>query len=146
LGSVNGDAISFDEYNQRLQFYTQQYSQQTGRTLTPEVRANYETQVWDELVNVRLLEQKMDELGIVVTDEEVVEMITGPNPAPLIRQIFTGENGQIDRNRLQAAIDAPESSQQWIQIENQLRQQRRQEKLNNFLTSGNVVSEADIRQ
>lgn len=145
LGSVNGDAISFDEYNQRLQFYTQQYSQQTGGTISPEIRASYESQVWDELVNIRLLEQKMDELGIIVTDEEVVDLITGPNPAPLIRQIFADENGNIDRNRLNAAIESPESTNQWIQLENQIRQQRRQEKLNNYLTSGNVVSERDIK-
>jgi peptidyl-prolyl cis-trans isomerase D len=145
LGSVNGDAISFDEYNQRLQFYTQQYSQQTGGTLSPEIRANYESQVWDEMVNIRLLEQKMEELGIVVTDEEVVDLITGPNPSPLIRQIFADENGTIDRNRLNAAIESPESTNQWIQLENQIRQQRRQEKLNNYLTSGNVVSERDIQ-
>lgn len=145
LGSVNGDAISFDEYNQRLQFYTQQYSQQTGSTISPEIRANYESQVWDELVNIRLLEQKMDELGIIVTDEEVVDLITGSNPSPLIRQIFADENGNIDRNRLNAAIESPESTNQWIQIENQIRQQRRQQKLNNYLTSGNVVSERDIK-
>jgi peptidyl-prolyl cis-trans isomerase D len=144
LGSVNGDAIGFDEYNQRLQYYTQQYSEQSGRAITPEIRANYESQVWDELVNIRLMEQKMDELGIIVTDEEVVEMITGSNPAPIIRQIFASENGGIDRNRLNAAIESPESSQQWIMIENQLRQQRRQEKLNNYLTAGNVVSKRDI--
>lgn len=145
LGSVNGDAIGFDEYNQRLQYYTQQYSQQTGRTISPEVRANYESQVWDELVNIRLMEQKMDDLGITVTDEEVVEMITGDNPAPIIRQIFTGENGQLDRNQLNAAIESPESTQQWIMIENQIRQERRQQKLNNYLTAGNVVSERDIQ-
>lgn len=145
LGSVNGDAISFDEYNQRLQFYTQQYSQQTGSTISPEIRANYESQVWDELVNIRLLEQKMDELGIIVTDEEVVDLITGSNPSPLIRQIFADESGNIDRNRLNAAIESPESTNQWIQIENQIRQQRRQQKLNNYLTSGNVVSERDIK-
>lgn len=144
LGSVNGDAISFDEYNQRLQFYTQQYSQQTGQTITPEVRANYESQVWDELVNIRLIEQKMDEMGIIVTDEEVVEMITGDDPAPLIKQIFSDENGNVDRNRLNAAIESPESTGQWILIENQLRQQRRQEKLNNYLSAGNVVSKQDI--
>ena len=61
LGSVNGEPISFEEYNQRVEYYMNAYTQQTGNSMSPETRALYESQVWEELVSSKLLEQKMDE-------------------------------------------------------------------------------------
>ena len=60
LGSVNGEPISLEEYNQRVQYYSTAYTQQTGTSMTAETRAIYESQVWEDLVSARLLEQKMD--------------------------------------------------------------------------------------
>lgn len=146
LGSVNGEAISLEEYNNRLQYYTQQYSQRTGNSMTPEVRAQYEQQAWNDLVNSRLLQDKMDDLGIHVTDQEVVDMITGPNPDPLIRQNFSNEDGTIDRVALQSWAEAPENTQLLISIEQQMRQKRQQQKMNNYLQSSMDVSDYEIEQ
>tara|TARA_R100001143_G_C3358047_1_gene133755 strand:+ start:238 stop:2013 length:1776 start_codon:yes stop_codon:yes gene_type:complete len=146
LGDVNGDAISFEEYNNRVSFYTDQFSQQTGGSaMTPELRTLYENQAWEDLVAARLFQQKMDQLGISVTDNELIEMITGDNPDPFIRQQFADESGNIDRIALRAAIEAPENSQAWIMIEQQLRDNRRQQKMGNYITSGLRVSSMDIK-
>ncbi|MDR8392689.1 SurA N-terminal domain-containing protein [Aliifodinibius sp. S!AR15-10] len=146
LGSVNGEPISLEEYNSRISGYIDRYSQQTGNSITPEMRAYYEDQAWNELVTSKLVQQKMNELGISVTDQEVVEMITGENPDPFIRQQFQREDGTIDRVALQAAIEAPENSQLWVMIEQQLRQKRRQQKMNNFVQSSMVVSSHEVEQ
>ena len=58
LGSVNGEPISYEEYNSRVQYYSNAYSQQTGQSMNPELRAAYESQVWEEIVSAKLLEQK----------------------------------------------------------------------------------------
>ena len=145
LGEVNGDAITFEEYNNRVSFYTDQFSQQSGGVMTPELRTLYENQAWEDLVAARLIQQKMDQLGIGVTDNELIEMITGENPDPFIRQQFADADGRIDRIALRAAIEAPENSQAWIMIEQQLRDNRRQEKMGNFITSGLRVSSLDIK-
>jgi len=146
LGSVNGESISLEEYNSRISYYSDQYSQQTGNSITPEMRAYYEEQAWEDLVTGKLIQQKMDELGITVTDQEVVEMITGENPDPFIRQQFQKEDGTIDRVALQAAIEAPENSQLWVLIEQQLRQKRRQQKMNTFLQASMRVSSYEVEQ
>src|SRR5690625_6061956 len=88
MGSVNGSTISIEEYNDRVSFYIDQYNQQSAVPMTNDIRANIEEQAWDDLVAERLVDQKIDELGITVTDDEVVNMITGNNPAPFIRQQF----------------------------------------------------------
>jgi peptidyl-prolyl cis-trans isomerase D len=86
----------------------------------------------------------MDDLGITVTDNELIEMITGENPDPFIRQQFQDAEGNIDRVALRAAIDSPENSQAWIMVEQQLRDNRRQQKMSNYISSGLKVSSVDI--
>ncbi len=146
LGSVNGENISLDEYNNLMSSYIDRYSKETGNSVTPEMRAHYEQQAWDDLVSGKLLEQKMDDLGIEVTDQEVVDMITGDNPDPFIRQQFQSEDGTIDRVALQSAIEAPENTQLWISIEQQMRQKRRQQKMSNYLQSSMEVSSYEVEQ
>ena len=144
LGTVNGEPISFDEYNSRVQYYSNAYTQQTGASMSAETRAVYESQVWEDLVSAALLEQKMDELGITVTDQELLDMVYGDNPDPLIRQYFAREDGTIDPFAVQNILGSGEYTQEAIAIELQLRQKRRQDKLRNFITAGLQVTDQDV--
>ncbi|MBR9917301.1 hypothetical protein GYB29_06400 [bacterium] len=146
LGQVNGDDISKNEYDQRLQYYNNLYVQQTGSSMTPEITAIYEQQVWDELVNSRLIEQKMDELGITVTDAELLDMVYGDNPDPIIVQNFSRADGTIDRAAIDQVLTDPNFSQQAISLDLQLRQKRRQEKLTNYIAAGVQVTSEQIEQ
>lgn len=146
LGSVNGESIELEEYNNRINYYVEQYSQQTGNSVDSEMRANFEERAWNEVVTGKLLQQKMEDLGIEVTDQEVVNMITGENPDPFIRQQFQREDGTIDRVALKTAIESPENKQLWIAIEDQMRQKRRQQKMDNYLQSSMEVSQYEVEQ
>lgn len=145
LGEVNGQPISFEEYNERLTNYLEGYRQETGGAQpTLEMRAFYEEMVWDELVLDRILNTEMKRLGISVTDDEILAMVTGPNPDPFITQYFLKEDGTVDRLALNAAIEAPENVEIWINVEQQLREKRRREKLNAYLDAALVITKADI--
>ncbi len=144
LGTVNGEPISFEEYNQTVNNYMQNYQFQTGENASAELRSYYEELAWDNLVMQKILKGELDRLGIRVTDEEIVEMITGPNPAPFIAQQFTREDGSIDRVALQQAIEAPENAQIWVNIENQLREQVAMEKLNRYISNAVKISDIEV--
>ncbi|MEX0929778.1 MAG: peptidyl-prolyl cis-trans isomerase [Balneolales bacterium] len=146
MGEVKGQPISYEEFNERLNLYTEQYRERTGEAPDMEIRAMYEETVWDELVLNKVLQQKMDEMGLTVTDEELIQMVTGDDPVPFIRQQFEQEDGTIDRIALRNAIESPENAQIWVMIEQQLREQRRQEKLNKYLESSLMVSDFEIEQ
>src|SRR5690625_7965761 len=103
--------------------------------MTIEMRSMYENQAWEDLVAARLIRQKMDELGITVTDNELIDMIAGTNPDPFIYQQFADESGNIDRIALQAAIDALDNRLIWITIEQQIRDHRRKQKMENLISS-----------
>lgn len=145
VGTVNGDAISLEEYNSRVSYYADQYSQQNLPN-TADMRALYEEQAWEDLVAERLISQKMNELGITVSDEELVNMILGENPDPFILQQFQDEEGNLDRIALQAAVEAPENEPIWVMIEQQLRQSRQQQKLSNFIFSSLQVGGLEVER
>jgi len=144
LGTVNGEPISFEEYNLTVNNYMQNYQFQTGESASAELRSYYEELAWDNLVMNKIMKGELTRLGITVTDEEIVEMITGPNPAPFIAQQFTREDGSVDRVALQQAIEAPENAQVWINIEDQLREQLAMEKLNRYIQSSVRISDAEV--
>jgi peptidyl-prolyl cis-trans isomerase D len=146
FGEVNGQAITAEDYNARVNLYTQRYQEQTGMAPTMEMRAYYEEMAWDELVLEKIIDSEMEKLGIQVTDEEIVQLITGPTPHPMVAQFFTREDGSVDRLALQAAIEAPENTPIWINIESQLREQRGREKLNAYIESSLRVSDSEIEQ
>jgi peptidyl-prolyl cis-trans isomerase D len=145
LGEVNGRSITAEDFNARVNAYTQRHQDQMGQAPDMETRTFYEELAWDELILERIIESEMERLGIRVTDEEVVEMITGPQPHPMVAQFFTREDGSIDRLAMQAAIEAPENAPIWLNIEAQLREQRSREKLNAYIESSLRVTDDEVR-
>jgi peptidyl-prolyl cis-trans isomerase D len=146
MGEVNREPVSWADFNQRINLYTEQYRQRTGASPDSEVRAQYEEMAWEELVVDKILKQKMHDMGIMVTDSELIDMVTGDNPDPFIRQQFAREDGTIDRVALMNAIEAPENREIWIMIEQQLREQRRQQKLGQYIEASLRVSDFEVRQ
>lgn len=146
MGEVDGRPITQNDYNQRLNAFTENYTRQTGNPPSIEQRATFEELVWNQLVVERALEGEMERLGIDVTDREIVEAILGDNPDPIIRQLFGRPDGSIDRATLRALIDQPETQSDWIMIEDQIRENRRQQKLNQFMQSSIMVTNREIEQ
>ncbi len=144
MGEVNGHPITHTEFNNRVQQFSEQYRQQTGNPPSREQRAYYEEIVWDQMVLELALRDVMEELGITVSDDELMELVHGDDPDPFIRQIFTGQDGQIDRASLNQALSDPNLAGEWAFIEEQIRDRRRQEKLNEYITSFQTVTSREI--
>jgi len=144
VGSVNGEQISFEEYSRALDSQVQNYQQQTGESMPPQMLDQTRDRVFDQLVELRLREQEMARLGLAVSDNELVEMIQGADPHPIIKLYFGDGQGGVDRALLQSVIENPEAQADWISIENYLRSERLREKLDNLVASGVHVSDADV--
>lgn len=77
IASVNGDAISLEEYRQTYNTLLNQTRERFGNNLTEEILKMLELdrQALDQLVNQRLLLQEAEKLQFKVTDQEVVDSI-----------------------------------------------------------------------
>ncbi len=141
---VDGDPVSSEEYSRRVEAQVQQFENRTGRTVTPQMRDQVQQSVYNALVAERLRAQEMDRLGIRVTDAEVEDMVLGADPHPIIKAYFSDSTGQVNRELLNSFISNPDATQDLIQIEQAIRAQRRQEKLDNLIGATVHVSEEDI--
>ncbi|WP_345954883.1 SurA N-terminal domain-containing protein [Mucilaginibacter sp. PAMB04168] len=106
VGEVAGQKIAFEDYNTRVKQSTEAFMQQSGQTsLTPQITEYVQENAWNQTMSQIILKREMDKLGVVVGDDEVKAIISGPNPDPQIVQYFGDpKTGQLDRNRLNAFL------------------------------------------
>jgi peptidyl-prolyl cis-trans isomerase D len=151
IAVVNGAPISVQDFNEAFEQRRRAYEQQTGQPASPAVRDQIADQVYQELVDDMLREREMDRLGITVSDIEVRNMVLGPRPDPLVAQLFPDGEGGVDRARVIALFNDPETFQQIygvdpLVLENYLRAKRRVEKLSLLMESSIRVTDAEIRE
>ncbi len=144
IAVVNGQSISYEEYQNALQQQQNQMREQTGGEIPPRMLDMLRERTYTSLVNNALMEQEMDRLGITVTDDEVMDMVYGPTPDPFIRQQFSDSTGQVNRQLINNVAQNPETRQSWIQIEQYLRNKRRSQKMNNLVAATVHVSEQEV--
>jgi len=146
---VDGESISHQEYREALDQRLEVYRQQTGEQVSAQRRDIEEQRTFEGLVEDRLIKHEMDRLGITVSDEELYDMVMGENPHPVIVANFGDEQGNIDRSMIQNVVDNmdqdPQLREQWLQLEDFLRQERRQQKLVTLLESSVRISPADVQ-
>jgi len=146
VGSINGQEISYQEFSNLVEQYRANQVSQSGQEI-PEAQMDFfRDQVWDNLVSQKLISEKIKELGIIVTDDEIINTIKGPNPPQIITQYFIDSTGKFNRAAYDQAILDPNNKDAMLQTEELVRQQLIQQKLSSFLNSSVIVSDAEVRR
>ena len=146
VGSINGQDITYQDFSRLVEQYRANQVAQTGQEIPESQMEMFRDQVWDQLVSQRLIDEKIKDLGIIVTDEEIVSTITGPNPPQIITQYFIDSTGQFNRSAYDQALLDPQNKEAMVQTEELVRQQIIQQKLTSFLNASVVVSDEDIKR
>ena len=140
---VDGDPITREIYSRQLEAQLEQIRRiNNGNVLPQQLEAERE-RAFNALVENKLREQVMDEIGVTVSDTEVRELIIGDNPHWIVRQNFSDGQGGINRALLQNVIDDPSQAQSLFQMEQYIRIARREQRLDRLLEASVRVSEAD---
>ena len=141
---VDGDPITFDVYNRQLQAQIDQVRQYSDGELSPTQLDNERERAFNFLVENKLREHDMDRIGLTVSEAEITDLILGPEPHAIIQANFASEGGTVNRELLQSVIDDPAQEGTWVQIEQFIRLDRRQQKFNQLLNATARISDADI--
>lgn len=144
VGSVNGESITYEEYQLAIDGQTQNYQNQTGESMPPQMLDQTRDRVFNQLVDNKLRVQEMDRLGLEVTDAELLDMVQGDNPHPMIAANFGDGQGGIDRALLQNYINNPDAVEYWIWLDNYLRSERLREKLDKLIAGTVRISNQDV--
>ena len=146
VGEVDGEEVTIMDFNfeaeKNINGMMQQ--QQKDRLSADEI-FSVKDQTWNDIVHRIIMEKEYNALGVSVTADELLDLIQGPNPHPLIIQYFKDPNtNQYDRNLviqyLQNMETYPEEArQQWITFEKFIKEDRLRTKFNALISKGYYV-------
>ena len=145
MGSVNGEAISVQAYQNAVETLTQQAQQSTGGRMTPEQQREIRRRAWDELVTDALLRQEMERRRIRVSDPEIVFAAQNyPHPQLAQQEIFQ-TNGQFDLKKYQGFLAGPQATDEMLgMLEGYYRSTLPRMKLQRQLAAGARVTDAEL--
>jgi len=146
LGTVNGKEVSYKQFSEMVRRTEENQKKQQGGELDDETDRQIRSQVWNQLVDEMLIEQEIDRLGITVTDQEILDIVNGPNPPDFLVQQFKDSTGTFRRDAYQAAMKDPQNKAAWIQVEEMLRQEQKRRKLQSLLLANVNASEGELMQ
>ncbi len=146
VGTVNGEDISYRDYQLALERQTETTKQQTGKDIPEEQMDQFRDQVWDALITQKLIQQEVQRLGITVTDQEIKDIILGENPPEFLKQNFIDSLGMFNRAMYEEAIFNPQNEQILLQAEDFVKQNRYSEKLQSLLEATITVSDEEIKR
>ena len=164
VGEIDGEAISASDFEKLVDEYTEamKFVQQRS-SFTDEETTQLKDQVWQMLVNNKLVENECKKLGLTVTDEELQNIINEGNSPLLSQTPFIGQNGRFDKDMLKKFLadyektktQNPQMAEQyaqvykfWTFIEKMLRTQTLQMKyqalISNALISNPISAKASF--
>lgn len=154
VGEIAGHTVTINEYQQAVREreanYMLYFNRQPGDAEMPTLRE----QAWEMLILRHAIEPQFKKLGVKVSDDEMVDMLTGKNINEGIKQSFINpQTGQFDRGQLSmyisniklAPMNSPERMQ-WEVFQRDLQPGRQRIKYENLLIKSAYVTSAEAEK
>jgi peptidyl-prolyl cis-trans isomerase D len=154
VGEIAGRDVSYEEFQSVIREREANYMLQLGREPGEREMPAVRQQAWDLLIARHAIQSEFAKVGVEVTDDELVDMISGTNLDESIKQAFTNpETGQFDRTRLGTYINQlktmPPNSDarvRWEIFQRDLRPGRERIKYENLLIKSNYITTAEAER
>lgn len=140
VGEINGEEIDLIRFNAIFEQLSYNFSLNNGRSPNTQEIIGIRDQAWEKLINDISYVNQYNELGIIVTDKESVDMVQGDNIHPMILEAFTDPSTgvfSVDNviGYLQSLSNQPINQQQaWFSFESNLKPMRLRTKYDNLLS------------
>ncbi len=127
VGKIYGEKINVQDFNAQVEEYTDVVKFSQGvNTLTDDQLSMIRDQVWQSLVNEKLMQHECEKLGITVTDAEMQDIInTGRSPM-LAQTPFRTQQGTFDVNALKQFLNQYNEVMNNVEISSEIKEQYQQ--------------------
>ncbi|MDI6767199.1 MAG: peptidylprolyl isomerase [Bacteroidota bacterium] len=146
VGKIDDHPITYKEFSELLRRALDNQKTQTGSEPDENQQRAIRDQLWNQLIEQTLFDDQIEQLGIKITDQEIIDWVRGENPPDFLKQQFTDTTGTFNRQAYDGAIMDPKNKPIMVQLESALRKQRQREKLQSLITASVQVSESEIHQ
>lgn len=163
VAEINGKSYGVEDYRSEQQVLKNFYEMNYGDNLDAQLEQQIEDETWRRMIRNSVMENSYRYLGIDVSDDELKAMVAGDQaggagiaafrePHPIIRQMFTNpETGEFNRYIMMNyfnSLDREEYAQErqrWIFIENEIIEERMNQKYLSLISKGMRPSSLDVR-
>ncbi|MFT5750081.1 MAG: peptidyl-prolyl cis-trans isomerase D [Ancylomarina sp.] len=150
MAEIAGESVNIRDFQNKFNHNLEVTKLMSGQNSIPsDQMAKIKEQVWQQMVQEIVMNREYDELGISLTSQELFDMVSGDNIDPTVRQLFTGKDGQFDKDnvlrtlkQLTAAPDGTPQKAYWLNIEEQLIGQSTLAKYNALIAKGLYIPTA----
>lgn len=109
VGEINGEGIPYQEYQQKVDYFTQIYQMTSGTTSSDEQTQDaINNSAWQNEITDRVLVPAIKSAGITLGEEELYDLTQGANISPILMSeaSFIGEDGQFSKQRVSEFVQA----------------------------------------
>lgn len=143
IAEIYGEDIAYSDFNNKFeQNLENQKRNQKKENLTSEEMFSLRQQTWDQIIQNIVLDKEYEELGLVVSADELFDQIQGEEPHSYILQYFKDPQTQqydpeLVRNYIKqlSQMDAT-SRNQWEIFTEAIREDREKTKFKNLISKG----------
>lgn len=163
--TVNGEVITTKQYADRIAQWEHFQKVMSGKNSLDEAASSQiREMVYQQMVKEIMLDEQAEKLGLNVTSEELNDMVTGANVAPVLSQIpffVNPQTGQFDKaylNQFIQSISQDETSlsenqkaeiqarrEIWVFLQNMIKYQRLEEKYSSLVAGSVLPSATEVK-
>jgi len=144
VGKINGQSVDTRTFQGFVQQSIDNRQRDLPTSLTLEERHQIEDQVWEELIQNRVLETEYERRGISVSTDEIVQAIRNSPPADFRNVPEFQTDSQFDMNKYQRWLTSSVGAQYLPALEAQYRDQLRRSKLLRVVAADIYLSDAAL--
>lgn len=146
IAVVNGEEVSYEEFNKAYQQELKTQREKSGQELEAYQTQQVENQVFERLVQQRLLNGVINQLGLLSSDDEVGDELW-TNPPEMIRKTpaFQDSTGAFNMALYQSALNNPDLDQQWQGVIYYMKSTLPYQKLGSLINATALVTDDDAR-
>jgi peptidyl-prolyl cis-trans isomerase D len=153
FAEIDGNSVQYDEYAARVEKLAEYYRLRMGQTsLDEQTMESIREQTWQDMVREYVTKDEYRELGISVSTDEMMDMVQGRNPHPVIRSLFADpQTGILNRTFLVQFIrtmnEDPSGTQKtiWLYLEDEIMKDRAFSKYNNLIRKGLYITNLEAQ-
>ena len=160
---VNGEVITTQQYSEKITEFEEFQKMISGQSsLDENTTLQIREAVYQQMVRNRLIEDQASDLGIVVSKEEINDLVHGESISPILQQLpffVDPQTGMFSRIALIEFLNvintaSPDLQEQqlvnqyksiWLFIENMITTQRLEEKYISLLSNSVIVNDVEAK-
>jgi peptidyl-prolyl cis-trans isomerase D len=162
---VDGETVHYHDFQTKVEERINLYKRNANRTFTDDEQNQIRQMVLNEMIDDILLAEESEKLGLVVSTEELADLVMGNNISPVLQQMPDFQNpqtGRFDKTALLQFLQIIEGDNQsayseediarlmemkkaWLNIEQQILNEQLKRKFTTLVSSAVLINDLEAK-